>query len=188
MHESLHVPLYVKRCGTIIFLPTRYNDDPSSYRRMHDVSKVTTTTTTSRLSNIYPTQSSQHNYRPTSANMSNLKLLANCGVTGFLLSTGLVMLLSPTTMAAGFGMPIQDDTFAAGFVQCMGGRNLTLGIMATIFLQRGDLRAVATMATLLAVDGLVDGLVTYKYAGVGAALPHFGAAAIIPFVSAWMSS
>jgi hypothetical protein len=120
--------------------------------------------------------------------MSNLKLLANYGVTGFLLSTGLVMLLSPTTMAAGFGMPIQDDTFAAGFVQCMGGRNLTFGIIAGIFLQRRDLRAVATMATLLAVDGVVDGLVTMKYAGWGAAAPHFGAAAVIPFVSAWMSS
>jgi hypothetical protein len=120
--------------------------------------------------------------------MSNFKLLANYGIAGFLLSTGLVMLLSPTTMAAGFGMPIQDDTFAAGFVQCMGGRNLTLGILASLFLQRKDLRAVATMATLLAVDGLIDGFVTYKYAGVGAALPHFGAAAIIPFVSAWMSS
>jgi hypothetical protein len=91
-------------------------------------------------------------------------------------------------MAALFGMPIQDDTFAAGFVQCMGGRNLTFGIIASIFLQRRDLRAVATMATLLAVDGCVDGLVTYKYAGVGAALPHFGAATIIPFVSAWMST
>ncbi|KAL5114076.1 hypothetical protein ACEQ8H_008053 [Pleosporales sp. CAS-2024a] len=120
--------------------------------------------------------------------MSNLKLLANYGVTGFLLSTGLAFLLSPTTMAAGFGMPVQDNTFAAGFVQCMGGRNLTFGLIAGIFLQRGDLKAVATMATLLAVDGVVDGLVTYKYSGVGAALPHFGAAAMIPFVSAWMSS
>lgn len=118
----------------------------------------------------------------------SLKLLANYGVTGFLLGTGLLALSSPTSMAAGFGMPIQDDTFAAGFVQCMGGRNLTFGIIASIFLQRRDLRAVATMATLLAVDGVIDGLVTYKYSSVAAALPHFVAAAIIPFVSAWMSS
>lgn len=122
------------------------------------------------------------------SNQNSLKLLANYSVTGFLLSTGLVGLLSPKTLAAGFGMPIEDDTFAAGFVQCMGGRNLTFGIIASIFLQRRDLRAVATMATLLAVDGCVDGLVTYKYANVAAALPHFGAAAIIPFISAWMSS
>ncbi|KAH3911733.1 hypothetical protein HBI56_139940 [Parastagonospora nodorum] len=120
--------------------------------------------------------------------MSSLKILANYGVTAFLLSTGLLMLLSPTTMAALFGMPVEDDTFAAGFVQCMGGRNLTFGIIAGIFLQRRDLRAVATMASMLALDGVVDGLVTFKYAGVGAALPHFGAAAVIPFVSAWMSS
>lgn len=122
------------------------------------------------------------------SDQKSLKLLANYGVTGFLLSTGLLALISPTTMAAGFGMPIQDNTFASGFVQCMGGRNLTFGIIAAIFLQRRDLRAVATMATLLAVDGCVDGLVSYKYSGAVAAAPHFIAAAIIPFVSAWMSS
>jgi hypothetical protein len=119
---------------------------------------------------------------------TQLKLLANYGVTGFLLSTGLFALLAPTTFAAGFGMPISADTFASGFVQCMGGRNLTFGIIAAVFLQRGDVRAVALMATMLAVDGFVDGLVTMKYAGLGFALPHFGAAAVIPFVSSWMAS
>jgi len=119
---------------------------------------------------------------------TQLKLLANYGVAGFLLSTGLFALFAPTTFAAGFGMPIEADTFASGFVQCMGGRNLTFGIIASIFLQRGDLRAVATMATLLAVDGVIDGLVTMRYAGWVFAAPHFGAAAIIPFVSHWMSS
>lgn len=122
------------------------------------------------------------------ADQASLKLLANYSVTGFLLSTGLLMLLSPTTMAALFGMPVQDNTFASGFVQCMGGRNLTFGIISAIFVQRRDLRAAATMATLLAVDGCIDGWVTWKYAGPIAAAPHFGAAAIIPFVSAWMSS
>jgi hypothetical protein len=47
----------------------------------------------------------------------------------------------------------------------MGGRNLTFGIIASIFLQRGDRRSVGTMATMLAVDGVIDGLVTMKYAG-----------------------
>jgi hypothetical protein len=119
---------------------------------------------------------------------TQLKLLANYGVTGFLLSTGLFALIAPTTFAAGFGMPIPADTFASGFVQCVGGRNLTFGIIAGIFLQRGDVKAVALMATMLAVDGFVDGMVTMKYAGVGYALPHFGAAAVIPFVSRWMAS
>lgn len=122
------------------------------------------------------------------ADQPTLKLLAHYSVTGFLLSTGLLALLSPTTMAALFGMPIQDNTFASGFVQCMGGRNLTFGIISAIFVQRRDLKAAATMATLLAVDGCVDGWVTWKYAGIGAAIPHFGAAAVIPFVSAWMAS
>ena len=122
------------------------------------------------------------------ADQPTLKLLANYSVTAFLLSTGLLALLSPTTMAALFGMPIQDDTFASGFVQCMGGRNLTFGIISAIFVSRRDLQAAATMATLLAVDGCVDGWVTWRYAGMGAALPHFGAAAVIPFVSAWMAS
>jgi hypothetical protein len=122
------------------------------------------------------------------SNQNSLKLVANYFVTGFLLSTGLTALLSPTTFAAGFGMPIEDNTFAAGFMQCVGGRNLTFGVIASIFLQRRDLKAVATMATMLAIDGCVDGLVTYKYSGVGAALPHFGAAAIIPFVANWMSN
>lgn len=120
--------------------------------------------------------------------MSDLKLLANYGVTGFLLGTGVVGLFSPTTMAALFGMPVHENTFAAGFVQCMGGRNLTFGIISSIFLQRGDLQAVGTMASLLAVDGCVDGWVTLKYAGGLAATPHFVAAAIIPFVSRWMST
>jgi hypothetical protein len=119
---------------------------------------------------------------------TQLKLLANYGVTGFLLSTGLFALIAPTTFAASFGMPIPTNTFASGFVQCVGGRNLTFGIIAGIFLQRGDVRAVALMATMLAVDGVVDGMVTMKYAGVGYALPHFGAAAVIPFVSRWMAS
>ena len=122
------------------------------------------------------------------ADQPTLKLLANYSVTAFLLSTGLLALLSPTTMAALFGMPIQDDTFASGFVQCMGGRNLTFGIISAIFVSRRDLQAAATMATLLAVDGCVDGWVTWRYAGMGAALPHFGAVAVIPFVSAWMAS
>jgi hypothetical protein len=122
------------------------------------------------------------------ADQPTLKLLANYSVTAFLLSTGFLALISPTTMAALFGMPIQDDTFASGFVQCMGGRNLTFGIISAIFVARRDLKAAATMATLLAVDGCVDGWVTWRYAGMGAALPHFGAAAVIPFVSAWMAS
>ncbi len=122
------------------------------------------------------------------SDQQSLKLLANYSVTGFLLSTGLLALLSPTTMAALFGMPISDNTFAAGFVQCMGGRNLTFGIISAIFVQRRDLKAAATMATLLAVDGFVDGCVTFKYSGLGAAVPHWGAAAVIPFVSAWMAS
>lgn len=122
------------------------------------------------------------------ADQPTLKLLANYSVTAFLLSTGLLALLSPTTMAALFGMPTQDNTFASGFVQCMGGRNLTFGIISAIFVARRDLKAAATMAALLAVDGCVDGWVTWRYAGMGAALPHFGAAAVIPFVSAWMAS
>ncbi|KAK3659763.1 hypothetical protein LTR56_001127 [Elasticomyces elasticus] len=117
-----------------------------------------------------------------------LKLLANYGVTGFLLTTGLVGLLAPTTMAALFGMPVEADSYASGFVQCMGGRNLTFGIIAGIFLQRGDLKAVATMAGLLAVDGFIDGCVTLKHASMVAAIPHFGAAFIIPFVAMWMGS
>jgi hypothetical protein len=116
------------------------------------------------------------------------KLLASYFVAAFLLATGLLGLLSPTTLAAGFDMPVAPDSVAAGFVQCMGGRNLTLGLIATVFLQREDRRAVATMAMLLAVDGCVDGWVCWRYAGVGAALPHFGAAAVIPFLSAWMGS
>ena len=119
---------------------------------------------------------------------SQLKLLANYSVTGFLLSTGLFALLAPTTFAAGFGMPISPDTFASGFVQCMGGRNLTFGIIASMFLQRRDFGAVATMATLLAVDGAIDGLVCLKYAGWVHAAPHFGAAVGIPFVANWMRS
>lgn len=122
------------------------------------------------------------------ADQATLKLLANYSVTAFLLSTGALALLSPTTMASVFGMPIAHNTFASGFVQCMGGRNLTFGIISAIFVSKRDLRAAATMATLLALDGCVDGWVTWKYAGVFAAAPHFGAAAVIPFVAAWMSS
>lgn len=126
---------------------------------------------------------------PTSnMDQGSLKLAANYFVAGFLLSTGATALLSPTTLAAGFGMPVEDGTFAAGFIQCMGGRNLTFGIISAIFVQRGDFRSAGTMATLLALDGFVDGLVTYRYAGWLASAPHFVAAAIIPFVSGWMSS
>jgi hypothetical protein len=119
---------------------------------------------------------------------TQLKLLTNYSVTAFLLSTGLFALLLPTTFAAGFGMPIQPNSFAEGFVQCMGGRNLTFGIIAGVFLQRKDFKAVATMATMLAVDGVVDGLVCLKYAGWVAAAPHFGAASVVPFVASWMAS
>jgi hypothetical protein len=105
-----------------------------------------------------------------------------------LLSTSLFALLTPITFGAGFGMPIPADTFAFGFVQCMGGRNLTFGIITGIFLQQGDVRAVALMATMLAVDELVDELVTMNYAEVGYALPHLGADAIILFLSRWMAN
>lgn len=122
------------------------------------------------------------------ADQNTLKLLANYSVISFLLSTGVLGLLSPTTMAALFGMPIQEHTFASGFVQCMGGRNLTFGIISAVFVQQRNLRAAGTMAALLAIDGCIDGWVTWKYAGIVAAAPHFGAAAAIPFVSAWMSN
>lgn len=125
---------------------------------------------------------------PNMADQPTLKLLAHYSITTFLLSTGALALLSPTTMASLFGMPIPDSSFAAGFVQCMGGRNLTFGIISAIFVQRRDLRAAATMAALLAVDGCIDGWVTWTYAGFGAAIPHFAAAAVVPFVSAWMGS
>ncbi|KAF3038415.1 hypothetical protein E8E11_001542 [Didymella keratinophila] len=87
------------------------------------------------------------------ADQATLKLLANYSITAFLLSTGALALLSPTTMASLFGMPIADNTFASGFVQCMGGRNLTFGIISAIFVSKRDLKAAATMATMLALDG-----------------------------------
>ncbi|KAF1924531.1 uncharacterized protein M421DRAFT_424663 [Didymella exigua CBS 183.55] len=119
---------------------------------------------------------------------ANLKLLASYSITAFLLSTGVLALLSPTTVAALFGMPIADNTFASGLVQCMGGRNLTFGIISAVFISKRIQKAAATMAPMLAIDGCVDGWVTWRYAGMGAAVPHFGAAAAIPFMSAWMSS
>ena len=117
-----------------------------------------------------------------------LKLLAHYGIAGFLLSTGIFALTAPTTFAAGgFGMNIEPDTLASGFVQCMGGRNLTFGIIASVLLQRGETRAVALMATLLAIDGVVDGLVSLKYAGMGFAAPHFVAAGAVLPVGWWMA-
>ena len=107
--------------------------------------------------------------------------------SAFLLSTGLVALISPTTMATGFGMPIQANTFAAGFVQCFGSRNLMLGLLNTVFVRNGNLQAAGLLASLLAVDGFLDGIVTYKYAGALASVPHVVAAAIIPFVGRWMT-
>jgi len=124
----------------------------------------------------------------TMSTQQQLKDLANLTIPAFLLSTGLLGLLSPTTLAAGFGMPIDSPSHAEGFVQCMGGRNLTFGLIAAIFLQRGDRKAVGTMAGLLAVDGAIDGWVCYKYAGLVAASPHWVAAAGIPFVASWMGS
>lgn len=121
-------------------------------------------------------------------NQATLKLLANYFVTTFLLSTDALALLSSTTLASLFAMPIADNTFASGAVQCIGGRNLTFGIISAIFVPERDLRAAATMATMLALDGCVDGWVMWRYAGVVTAPPHFGAAAMIPFVAAWMSS
>lgn len=119
---------------------------------------------------------------------ADLKLLTLRFIPLFLLSTGLLALLSPTTMATLFGMPIESSTFAAGFVQCMGGRNFTFGIIASMLLVRREYKSVARMAGCLAVDGAVDGFVTLKYAGWVAAAPHFGAAVLVPFLSGWMVS
>lgn len=105
---------------------------------------------------------------------NQLKVLANYSICAFLLSTGLFALLLPTSFAAGFGMPIQPNTFAAGFVQCMGGRNLTLGILASVFAKGGDWKSVGLVALLLGVDGVVDGWVVGRYAGWVFAAPHFG--------------
>ncbi|TKA77906.1 hypothetical protein B0A55_03348 [Friedmanniomyces simplex] len=116
------------------------------------------------------------------------KLLTAYMVTTFLLSTGALALLSPTTLALLFGMPIPPASHAAGFVQCIGGRNLTFGLISAVFVRKGDLRAVATMAGFLAVDGAVDGWVMWRYAGLVAAAPHWVAAAAVPFVARWMGS
>ena len=85
--------------------------------------------------------------------------------SAFLLSTGVVAIISPITIAAAFGMPIQANTYAAGFVQCFGSRNLTLGLLNTVFVRNGNLQAAGLLASLLAVDGLLDGIVTSQYAG-----------------------
>jgi len=116
------------------------------------------------------------------------KLYAGYFVSFFLLSTGLTGLLTPTLLAACFGMPIASNTYASGFVQCFGSRNLTLGILNTVFLQQGNLKAAATLAGLLAVDGALDAVVTYGFGGWIWALPHLLGAAVIPFVSRWMAS
>lgn len=116
------------------------------------------------------------------------KLYAGYFVSLFLLSTGLTGLLTPTLLAAAFGMPIASNTHASGFVQCFGSRNLTLGILNTVFLQQGNLKASATLAGLLAIDGALDAVVTYGFGGWVWALPHVGGAVVIPFVSRWMAS
>lgn len=99
-----------------------------------------------------------------------LKLLALRFIPFFLLSTGALALFSPTTMASSFGMPVEPDTFAAGFVQCFGGRNFVLGLISGTFLLRGEFKSVGTIASLLAVDGGIDGYVgwgTGFWMGVG---------------------
>ncbi|KAF9690787.1 hypothetical protein EKO04_011135 [Ascochyta lentis] len=115
------------------------------------------------------------------------KRLFHLFIPAFLLSTGLLGLLSPTTLASLFQMPVAPSTHAAGFVQCMGGRNLTFGLISAVFVRRGDWGAAATMAGFLAVDGVVDGWVAWGYAGFGAAVPHFLAAAGVPFLAVWMA-
>jgi len=116
------------------------------------------------------------------------KLYAGYFVSAFLLSTGLAGLLTPTLLASCFGMPIASSTYASGFVQCFGSRNITLGILNTVFLQQGNLKASATLAGLLAIDGALDAVVTYNFGGVVWALPHAMGAAVIPFVSRWMAA
>lgn len=117
---------------------------------------------------------------------SQLHLLAYASIPIFLLATGLLALFSPTTLAALFGMPIQPHTIPAGFVQCIGGRNLTFGLISATFVRRGDWKAVRTMAGLLAVDGFVDGWVCWRYAGLVAAVPHFVAAVGVLGVVGWV--
>ena len=145
---------------------------------------------------------------PTSSSPDPLKTLAGYGISSFLVLTGLVALLTPTTMAAAFGLPITNTPLssltsssptsalftpaatatAAAFVQCFGARNLTMGILNTIFIQRGDLRAASTLAGLLAIDGLLDAFVTGRGAGLAWALPHvLGAGVIVP-VARWMGA
>ena len=114
------------------------------------------------------------------------KLYTGYFVSAFLLSTGLTGLLAPTLLASCFGMPIASNTYASGFAQCFGSRNLTLGILNTVFLQQGNLKAAATLAGLLAVDGALDAWVTWGMAGWVWALPHVAGAAVIPFVASWM--
>lgn len=115
------------------------------------------------------------------------KLYAAYFVSAFLLGTGLTGLLTPTLLAAAFGMPISSQTYAAGFVQCFGSRNLSLGILNTVFAQQGNLKAAATLAGVLAIDGALDAVVTYSYAGVLWAVPHAAGAMVIPFVAGWMA-
>jgi hypothetical protein len=121
-----------------------------------------------------------------SQQQQELKVGAGYFVSAFLLGTGIVGLASPTTLALLFGMPIEPGSYAAGFVQCFGSRNLTLGILNTIFLQRGNLQAAGTLAGLLAIDGGLDAVITYNQAGALWAMPHVLGAAVIPFVSRWM--
>ncbi|KAK0818598.1 hypothetical protein LTR75_002511 [Friedmanniomyces endolithicus] len=111
------------------------------------------------------------------------KRLTAYTIPAFLLLTGALALLSPTTLASAFGMPIPAYSNAAGFVQCIGGRNLTFGLISAVFASREDLWVVGTMAEFLALDGAVDGW----YAGLMAAAPHWVAAVGVPFVGMWLA-
>lgn len=115
-----------------------------------------------------------------------LKLGAGYFVSAFLLGTGIIGLLSPPTMSALFGMPVQSHSFAASFVQCFASRNLTLGILNTLFLQREDIRAAGLLSGLLAIDGTLDAWITWGQAGAFYAMPHIVGAAVIVPVSRWM--
>jgi len=119
-------------------------------------------------------------------NTTSIKTTIGYFVSAFLLTTGLVALASPTTLAAGFGQPTPPHTTAAAFVQCFGARNFTVGIAVAALTRKRNWQAVGLITALLAIDGFSDAWVCWREAGFLWAVPHLIPSVVIPFIGRWV--
>ncbi|KAI9722310.1 MAG: hypothetical protein M1812_001782 [Candelaria pacifica] len=81
-----------------------------------------------------------------------------------IISLGTRAILSPIPASKVYGVPA-TNTITSAYVPVMGARNVAIGLAASMFILRGDIKGAGTVFSTALLVGAVDSWVCYKHWG-----------------------